>query len=393
MGDCSVFTENLMLQSNEGLTMLIEDIDLKEKLNNIDWDFRDSISEPIHSIHPYPAKFIPEIPRTLIRNLPIPLNTILLDPFCGSGVTLTEAQKAGIQSVGVDLNPIAYILSKVKTQSLNETFLDIVNEIVENCNSDNSNVLIPKIPNLEHWFKKDIQSGIGVLLKEINKIKNESILDSLKFCLSSIIVKVSNQDSDTRYAAVENKWTKNDVFKLFRLSCEKLWKAKLYFNNEVSSIVLNKNSLLLNESDFSKKVGLVITSPPYPNAYEYWLYHKYRMWWLGYDPIGVKENEIGARAHYFKKNHQTIDDFINQMNILFENLYKISAKDAFICFVIGRSKIHGQIIQNENLLTKIGIQAGFEHITTISRVIKSERKSFNLSHARIKEEFIVIFQK
>jgi len=140
-------------------------------------------------------------------------------------------------------------------------------------------------------------------------------------------------------------------------------------------------------------VGLVITSPPYPNAYEYWLYHKYRMWWLGYDPLHVKENEIGARAHYFKKNHQTVDDFINQMNQLFENLWDVCADGAFVCFVIGQSKIHGNIIENEKLIGQAGIDAGFSHINTITRTINPSRKSFNLYHARIKDEFIVVLKK
>lgn len=373
--------------------MTINDIELKKKLDNLDWNFQDSKTEAIHSIHPYPAKFIPEIPRTLINNLPIPPNTIILDPFCGSGVTLLESQRAGIESVGVDLNPIATILSSVKTQPLHPNFIDVVNEIVENCNSFKGTINIPEIPNLDHWFKKDIQEGLSIILQEINKTTNESILTALKFCISSIIVRVSNQDSDTRYAAIENNFSKTDVFNLFRLACEKLVKAKIKAELHTASIVINKNSLLLNSNDFSKKVGLVITSPPYPNAYEYWLYHKYRMWWLGYDPIDVKENEIGARAHYFKKNHQTADDFILQMTTLFNHLWEICANGAFVCFVIGQSKIHGEIIENEKLIARIGKDVGFNYISTIERIIRPGRKSFNLSHARIKVEFIVVLQK
>jgi site-specific DNA-methyltransferase (cytosine-N4-specific) len=373
--------------------MILTEINLKEKLENLNWDFQASTAEAIHSIHPYPAKFIPEIPRTLISNLPIPPNTIILDPFCGSGVTLVESQKAGIESVGVDLNPIACLLSKVKTQKLSSEFLNTVNEIVNNCATYKRKITIPQIPNLDHWFKKEIQKGLTIILNEINKTKNESILNALKYCLSSIIVRVSNQDSDTRYASVENQWEKEDVFSLFKLSAEKLWKAKNQNILQTPSQVINKNSLLLEKKDFSKKVGLVITSPPYPNAYEYWLYHKYRMWWLGYDPIDVKENEIGARAHYFKKNHQTADDFVIQMETLFNHLWKVCAKDAFICFVIGQSKIHGEIIENEKMIASIGKQVGLNHITTLERVIRPGRKSFNLSHARIKEEFIVILQK
>jgi hypothetical protein len=114
---------------------------------------------------------------------------------------------------------------------------------------------------------------------------------------------------------------------------------------------------------------------------------------LGYNPIDVKVDEIGARAHYFKKNHQTSSDFIVQMERLFDNLWKMSAKKAFICFVIGRSKIHGEIIENEKIIANAGVQSGFNYVTTLERVIKPGRKSFNLSHARIKEEYIVILQK
>ena len=372
--------------------MIHSKVNNKVFFDDIDWDFTGSKSEAIHSLHPYPAKFISDIPRTLINILPIPNNTIILDPFCGSGVTLIEAQKAGIESLGVDLNPIACLLSRVKTQPLSNDFLEIAEKIFETCNSDTEKVCVPNIPNLDHWFKKDIQIGLTILLKHINFLPEGSVSDALKFCVSSIIVKVSNQDSDTRYAAVDNNWNKLDVFNLFYQVAQKLQKVKQSYSS-TDSFVLNKNSLLLKESDLPQKIGLVITSPPYPNAYEYWLYHKYRMWWLGYDPINVKEQEIGARAHYFKKNYQTEFDFIDQMDCLFNFLCTGCADDAYICFVIGRSKIHGRIIENENIIAEIGKKKGLKHIITIERTIKSSRKSFNLSHARIKEEFIVILQK
>lgn len=373
--------------------MTITEINLKNKLENLDLDFPKSNPEKIHSIHPYPAKFIPEIPRTLIANLPIPKDTIIFDPFCGSGVTLVEAQRAGVESLGVDLNPIACLISNVKIQRLPSNFLDIVDDVVSKCQNYKGVINIPQIPNLDHWFKKEIQEGLAIILGEINKTQDKLMLEALRYCISSIIVRVSNQDSDTRYAAVENKYSKEDVFKLFKISAEKLQKSKNLNALEVKSQVINKSSLLLEKNDFPKKVGLLITSPPYPNAYEYWLYHKYRMWWLGYDPISVKKDEIGARAHYFKKNHQTVDDFINQLDILFKSLKEICAEDAYLCFIIGQSKIHGDIIENEKLIAIAGKENGFTHVTTLKRSIRSGRKSFNLSHARIKDEYVVILQK
>ena len=68
------------------------------------------------------------------------------------------------------------------------------------------------------------------------------------------------------------------------------------------SEVLAKDILAVRHDELPYKFGLVITSPPYPNAYEYWLYHKYRMYWLGEDPLAVRRAEIGARPHYFRRN-------------------------------------------------------------------------------------------
>ncbi|NDK54782.1 site-specific DNA-methyltransferase [Pontibacter sp. BT213] len=364
-----------------------------EALRNINWNFQDSISDTIHSIHPYPAKFISDIPRAVLRALPIPKDTIVLDPFCGSGVTLVEAQRAGIESVGVDLNPIACLLSRVKVNILDRGFLKSAESVISNCLAYEGAIEIPLIPNLDHWFRGDVQEAITLIIREINSIENHNIQDALRFCLSSIIVKVSNQESDTRYAAIEKNYRKADVFDLFSKAAKKLAKVKNESRSIVASSILNKSSLTLNANDFNKKIGLVITSPPYPNAYEYWLYHKYRMWWLGYDPIDVKEQEIGARAHYFKKNHQTEHDFIRQMNELFSSLQENMIDGGYAVFVIGRSKIHGRIIENHKIVKEAGENNGFEEVLTTTRVIKASRKSFNLSHARIKEEYIVVLKK
>ena len=53
------------------------------------WDFADAHPHSLSGIHPYPAKFIPEIPRRLIEAYRPADGLVLLDPFCGSGTTLS----------------------------------------------------------------------------------------------------------------------------------------------------------------------------------------------------------------------------------------------------------------------------------------------------------------
>lgn len=371
-----------------------EDFNMLKRLQELDWDFADSNKrDNLHSIHPYPAKFIPEIPAQLIKEL-APQKGIILDPFCGSGTTLSVAQEMGYSSVGIDLNPIACLISRVKTSVLPLEFQEIYKEVIFNAMNNVSFMGDCQIPNIDHWFKSDIQIVISKLKKAINELSlNEQNHDALSLALSSILVRVSNQESDTRYAAIDKNIVNTDVYKLFESSCEKLIDAINIEKDAPQVRVINKNVLEVTKKDISEDVGLVITSPPYPNAYEYWLYHKYRMWWLGYDPISVKKNEIGARAHFFKKNHHTEMDFYEQMLKTLSMIDEVIIKNGYIAIVVGRSKIHGKIVDNADLIENAADDLGLKKIGRFNRIIRSSRKSFNLNHANIKEETIVILKK
>ena len=197
------------------------------RLKAVDWDFTDASQDSLASIHPYPARFIPDIPRELISGLGCDKGAVILDPFCGSGTTLLEAQRAGFESVGIDLNPIACLISSVKTKELPPEFLPVAHDVYEQAkNTFDGYVDIPTIPNLDHWFKPDVQKALSSLLTHIDEQSDVNLKNALKLALSSIIVRVSNQESDTRYAAIDNNYTANDVLESFLTACNKIHEAK-----------------------------------------------------------------------------------------------------------------------------------------------------------------------
>lgn len=368
--------------------------DVQARIARIDWSFANRQRAPaIEAIHPYPAKFIGDIPRALLEALPVPPNTLVFDPFAGSGTTLLEAQRRGLVSVGVDLNPIACLIARVKTAKTPTGLLDKAEQIGAAARKNRSPARW-SIPNVDHWFKNDIQGAIAALLQEINSTPKSATHDALRLALSSILVRVSNQDSDTRYAAIDKGVCREDVFEQFAGAVQKLNKALLAREwEQPDATVIEANTLTLTPDDLPGRVGLVITSPPYPNAYEYWLYHKYRMWWLGHDPLAVKEQEIGARAHFFKRDHHTADNFWAQMRGTFKLIDRVLVKRGYACFVIGRSKIHGRIIDNADIIQAVAAERGFGVVSRFERVISSSRKSFNLAHANIKTETVLVLQK
>lgn len=362
-------------------------------LSAVDWSFSErSGSDPLGRIHPYPAKFIPEIPAALLDCLPPPPGSRVLDPFMGSGTTLVEAQRRGYGAVGVDLNPIAALITRVRTGPLLETFLEIAGQTLDRAQGM-VGAPIPPIPRLAHWFKPTVQEAVAQLRAAIHLAPADA-QPALELALSSILVRVSNQESDTRYAAIDKPINKAGVFAAFTLACRRLADALGTRRYDLDNTQIIQSDILeVTPGDIRGPIGAVITSPPYPNAYEYWLYHKYRMWWLGHDPLAVKAAEIGARAHFFKKNHHTADDFVRQMERCFDLLAAVLVKDGYICFVVGRSVIHGQVIDNAEIITRAAAGQGFRPIFTIERPIAATKKSFNLSHANIKTEHVLVFAR
>ena len=379
---------------------MADKINSRTSLNSVDWDFvRASRGK---SIHPYPAKFIPEIPRNLIDIYHPGDSSIVLDPFCGSGTTLVEANRKGLDAWGIDLNPLACLISRVATTPLPlSAWLEkIGKEIIEKAENNLKNGIftIPRIPRLDHWFQSDVQRALAVLIEQINEEEQLPVREALQVALSSIIVQVSNQESDTRYAAIQKDISSQYVFDRFKIGISNVARLKSSLCNSSlaglgKTTVMNRDILAVTAEDLPRNIGLVVTSPPYPNAYEYWLYHKYRMYWLGMDPLYVREREIGARPHYFGKNHQDEHDFERQMSSCFKLLSQIITLNGKACFIIGRSIIHGREIDNVALLQRSAKPHGFVMDDLIQRNILTSRKTFNLSHGKINQEHVVVFSR
>jgi len=372
--------------------------DVVDKLRHIDWTFATArTTGGVHGFHPYPAKFVPQIPRTLLEHLHPIVGGPVLDPFCGSGTTLVECSALGIESVGIDLNPIATLVSRAKLNPPGFRLEPIARHLVSNC--DPTAVVVPEIPRLDHWFRPEAALALASLRQGIDQLDiAPATRDAILVALSRIVVRVSRQESDTRYAAVDREVSTQDVFRLFVDSAAILDRAydEEYsgpFRQATRSSIVTQNILTVTAKDLGRRFGLVITSPPYPNAYEYWLYHKYRMYWLGEDPVSVRQSEIGARPHYFKRNPATAADFEGQLIRCFGLFHEVTLPGAFVCFVVGRSIIRGEVINNAEIVGRAAAQNGFQPIVELKREIPATRKAFNPANSHIKEESICIFRK
>jgi len=350
-----------------------------------DWDFPDSGGN--RELHPYPARFIGEIPAQALDLLEI--EGPVLDPFCGSGTTLAEARRRNLPSLGIDLNPIACLTSEVRTQRWRPADAAAGLRHSERLHRSALSGGDPgshatAIPRLEHWFDPWASAALAGAVEYLTTVVDETWRNRLSLAISSAVVRISRQESDTRYAAIEKRGDREtaarEIAQAVVRVCEWLATNTVEYGNAVARVECG-DARQLDHLD-ADSFAAAIFSPPYPNAYEYWLYHKYRMYWLGFDPVAVRAAEIGARPHYCKPKGMTEDDFARQMAEVFAHLARVLRRGAPAVVVVGDSVIGGRRIDNGDLLTKVAESAGFALEVATTRAIRGRRSSFNRAHSR-----------
>ena len=84
-------------------------------------------------LHKYWARKPHNVVAAFIRKL-VPQDGIVIDPCCGSGVSIREAQKQNKRAIGFDVNPIACLISSVLiAPPTKDAFEKTILKIIDGC--------------------------------------------------------------------------------------------------------------------------------------------------------------------------------------------------------------------------------------------------------------------
>jgi DNA modification methylase len=397
-----------------------------------------------HGIHKYTARMIPPISRYLIEKYSAK-GELVLDPFCGSGTTLLEAYLQGRQAVGIDLNPLAKLISKVKTTPMDECELKTaIDLLLKRLRSEEHKASIV-FPNIDYWFCKKAQDELNRIRYCIDTIDgeiNDGVRDFMLVSFSSIVRKSSYADprmaktykSKRVLQKIDNGWVPTPI-KYFEETLKKNYERitstfkQTGSNCEVRAFIGDaRNTSLILKKNRIDRVDLVITSPPYINAQDYFRSYKLELWWLGLatptEVNDLKRKAIGSenvssfdcnekpesdctllnrvvREVWSKNNLMSkekayiIWQYFENMKLVFERLNCALKNGGVFCLVTGNNTICGVQIPAYKILMQIANDFGFTTLENYRDKIRNRSLFPDRNHkcGIIKEEWITVFQK
>lgn len=402
-------------------------VNFKELVNIVNGDFA------THRIHKYPAKIIPHIPQLFVRNsiLSSP-GDLVCDPFCGTGTVLLESMLGERNSIGIELNPVSKLISKVKTTPIDPSKLLYYFSILKQDFTIKEKIECPDFCNIDYWFSEKIKVNLTRIFKSINYvIPDRDIQDFFLVCFSSIIRKVSKADPKisqpvySKYMRENYNPKKINVFEIFTkqvfANINRMEELFLIRNKDIKSSIIEGDSRKIK---LKNNFQLIITSPPYLNAQEYFRSTRLEFYWLGMNkkwninslmkqsvgPEGIRKlknpeiNEIGIKKidSIIKKiseksktrayvTYRYFDDLIK----VIDKMERVLERQGYFILVIGNNEICNVKIPSNEIISKAAALYGLE----IKMELIDEIKSYGLMTKRnnssgiINKESILVMTK
>lgn len=304
----STFIDKIHLDGNEYRTIqgLIESTSIQGKK-------RQATRYLSHGIHEYRGKFNPQVARSILNILDIRPGSLLLDPFCGSGTTLLEASRLGIEAFGCDINPLAVLISRAKLNAFriqNGDFLSNIKAAISFAQRKNRTAY--PTTNREEYLKSWIPDNILIFLENYKSFcYNLDYPEVYLIVASNLIRDYSYQEpTDLRIRRRISPFPEKHISVALLAAAEALHQKISFFSQFENLNTFPKATAEVQDiREYKIKrpcFDVALTSPPYATALPYIDTHRISMVWLDLiSPAEIRpleESLLGSRE--IAKNEQ-----------------------------------------------------------------------------------------
>ena len=393
----------------------------------------------VHSLHPFPAKFPPQLPALFMEKLSDP-GDMVLDPMMGSGTTLIEAARLGRKAIGCDIDPLSLIVAKAKLSPVSpvrliQTGFDILSEAKSALAADKETLRREMQERydkqtrafIDYWFLPHTQLELLSLLREIENVPDAKTRRFFTMIFSSVIitksagVSLARDLSHTRPHRVLGKQPASAFAEFTKRLAQN---AALGKNLTGSSGVKLKQTPAQNTELPNGIADLIITSPPYANnAIDYMRAHKFSLAWLGYS-IGelsalrarylghdsahktymdtslppVCENTLSQLTSLNKNKAAALRRYFCEMHGVSVEMHRLLKPGGNCIIVVASSMLCGMDVQTHKGLAAVCESAGFylagigvRHINRDRRMMPArwDKQSHTQIEERMHDEYII----
>ncbi len=283
----------------------------------------------------------------------------------GGGTVIVEAMLSGRASYGSDLNPVALEVAWARTRAWSKRKAEGFLEEAARCvrASRDYRKEHKRVPEVffrteGEWYDPPALMEVWGLREKIRTQQDRDMMRMLRICLSSVLVKVSRQASDsvTRIDR-DHQWVpRGRVEDLFMRRAEEHARSLV---SGLSNMPDNATEPLLEEADATQPlrvppgtVGGIITSPPYPGTYDYVEHHRRRYIALGFEASRAQRDEIGSRRRQRKIGNKATDEFTNSIKQALNAWSSALAPGGTVFLVLGDGQSKEGVISTKPILRK-----------------------------------------
>ncbi len=380
--------------------------------------FVDNLKLPIHGWYRYSAGYSAQWAEKIIENLDLKNIDTILDPFAGSGTSLIASDAKRIRSIGFEPHKFVFKIAQAKL-SYNAQEKDFLRQAVEFISLAEKHIQ-PKVLSKNSLILKCFT---GDNLRKLEALKNEffgfafidtDIKNLIWLAITSILRNCSAVGTAPCQYVLPNKIKSRvlDPFVAFREKIKHMYQSMLFAKNnnyQALSKLLMEDARMPTENTMlalKNSISLVITSPPYPNNYDYADATRLEMtFWGEVETWGdlhdtVRKFLMRSCSQHTAKDKLELDELLADPNIkpIYSDLSKtckqlaeirhtkggkktyhtmvaayfadlaktwkvlryLCRKDSQCCFVIGDSAPYGIHVPAEKWLGELSIAAGFK---------------------------------
>lgn len=375
--------------------------------------FTHNMGLPVHGWYRFPAGFSAEWVKTVVQNRKGLLDGLgFLDPFAGVGTAVLAAEQVGVRAYGVEAQPFITRIAQTKLlwYTDRKQFFDIAQSILKTAQSCQGP--IPTYPTLiQRCYTEDAIRDLHNLRWAWEGVNGHDPASKLAwFAIVSILRTCSYAGTAPWQYVLPRKTKKKTLppYEAFQLQVQRMLSDMAIWQTlgirHDGEVLQGDARSCLEISD--RSIGLIVTSPPYTNNYDYadatrlemtffgevksWgdLQEKARRWLIRScsQHVSVEQATLGplleslSDAPFFreiadvcerlaqerlthggkKDYHLMVAAYFLDMKNVWQSLRRVCVDGSEVWFVVGDSAPYGIYVPVDKWLGELALLAGFK---------------------------------